>query len=201
MKKILVVAWIALLFGAIGALFWYNELQYQLPTPVPSNYKAVNPGELIKLNSELGIGLTKPLFLHFFNPSCPCSKFNIKMFKSLVAQYGQKVNFAVVVISDKEYTADEIRDKFDLNIPVTFDHTLAAKCGVYSTPQVALIDDNSKLYYRGNYNITRYCTDEKTNYAKQAINGLLANNSRLAFSKLALTSYGCRLAECKNTPN
>jgi len=197
MKKILVITWLILLLGAIGALFWYNELQYQLPTPIPQNYKAVNPGELIKLNAKLKTNATKPLFLHFFNPVCPCSRFNIKMFKSLVAQYGQKVNFVIVVISDRPYTAKEIQDKFDLNIPVTFDQSIALACGVYSTPQVALIDNKGKLYYRGNYNISRYCTDEKTNYAQQAINGLLDNNKRLFFSKLALTSYGCRLANCK----
>jgi thioredoxin-related protein len=197
-KKIFVIVWIALLFGVIGVLFWYNELQYQLPTPIPKNYKAVTAGELIKLNSKLRADTTKPVFLHFFNPTCPCSKFNIKMFKSLVAKYDKKINFALVVISDKQYTADEIRAKFDMNIPVSFDQTLAAQCGVYSTPQVALIDDKSKLYYRGNYNITRYCTDEKTNYAQQAINGVLVNNGGLTFNKLALTSYGCRLVQCKN---
>jgi Redoxin len=195
-RKLLVIVWIIMLFGAIGALFWYNELQYQLPTPIPENYKAVNRGELIKLSTELKINPSKPLFLHFFNPICPCSKFNIKMFKSLVAQYGDKVNFVVVVISNKTYTAKQIQDKFDLNIPVSFDQSLAPACGVYSTPQVALINNKHKLYYRGNYNSSRYCTDEKTNYAQQAINGLLDNNQTLTFSKLALISYGCRLVNC-----
>ncbi|OOQ59650.1 TlpA family protein disulfide reductase [Mucilaginibacter pedocola] len=197
MKKLLVIVWIVLLFSVVGALFWYNELQYQLPTPVPQNYKPVKPGELVKLGPEFSAGLHKPLFLHFFNPACPCSKFNIKMFKSLVAEYGKKVDFKIVVISDKDYDEDEIQEKFGLDIPVTFDHSLAAKCGVYSTPQVALINADSKLYYRGNYNITRYCTDEKTNFAKQAINGLLINNDKLTFGKLALTSYGCKLTDCK----
>ncbi len=197
MKKIFVIIWIIILFGGVGALFWYNELQYQLPTPIPENYKVVNPGEAVKLSSGLKTDKTKPVFLHFFNPACPCSRFNIKLFKALVAQYGQQVNFAIVVISDKKYTAQEIRSKFDLDIPVTFDQSLAPACGVYSTPQVALIDAKGKLYYRGNYNVSRYCTDGKTNYAQQAINGLLNNNNKILFSKLALTSYGCRLANCK----
>lgn len=197
MKKLLVISWIVILFGAIGVLFWYNELQYQLPTPIPENYKAVNPGTLVKLNAKLKINTSKPLFLHFFNPICPCSRFNIKMFKSLVAQYGQQVNFVIVVISDRTFTEKEIQDKFNLNIPVTFDQSLATACGVYSTPQVALIDNKGKLYYRGNYNVSRYCTDEKTNYARQAIDGLLDNDRKVIFGKLALTSYGCKLANCK----
>jgi len=197
MKKILVIGWLILLLGVVGAVFWYNEIQYQLPTPIPENYKAVNPGQLIKLNTKLNVNPAKPLFLHFFNPVCPCSKFNIKMFKSLVAQYSNQVNFVIVVISDRTYTAKEIQDKFNLNIPITFDQSIATACGVYSTPQVALIDNAGKLYYRGNYNISRYCTDEKTNYAQQAITGLLDHNKKLFFSKLALISYGCRLVNCK----
>src|ERR1700760_2468299 len=113
-RKLLVITWIIVLFGAIGALFWYNELQYQLPTPVPVNYRAVKPGELVKFNAALKTDASKPLFLHFFNPNCPCSRFNIKMFKDLVAQYGNQVNFVVVVISDDEYSGKEIRDKFNL---------------------------------------------------------------------------------------
>jgi len=197
MRKALAIVWVLLLFGIIGALFWYNELQYQLPTPIPVNYKVINQGEVVKLNTRLKVDTTKPLFLHFFNPLCPCSRFNIKMFQSLVAQYRNRVNFVVVVISNKAYTANEISDKFNLNIPITFDQSLAQACGVYSTPQVALIDTKGKLYYRGNYNISRYCTDEKTNFAKQAIVGLLDHSTMQLFSKAALTSYGCRLANCK----
>jgi len=193
----LAITWVILLLGVVGALFWYNELQYQLPTPVPVNYKAVNQGQLVKLNTQLKTDKGKPLFLHFFNPLCPCSRFNIKMFKALVAQYHNQVNFVIVVISSKTYTAADISNKFNLNIPITFDQSLAPACGVYSTPQVALIDTKGKLYYRGNYNISRYCTDEKTNYAKQAINGLLTSNTMQVFSKAALTSYGCRLANCQ----
>ena len=196
MRKALVIGWIVILFGVIGGLFWYNELQYQLPTPVPKNYKAVNPGAMIKIKAQLKTNAAKPLFLHFFNPDCPCSRFNINMFKSLVAQYGQSVNFAIVVISKNNYTAAEIRRRFNLNIPVSFDKSIAIACGVYSTPQVAVVDAKGKLYYRGNYNVSRYCTDEKTNYAKQAINGLLDDNRKMLFSKLAFISYGCRLENC-----
>jgi hypothetical protein len=72
MKKALVITWLILLLGAVGVIFWYTELQYQLPTPIPQNYKAVNPGALVKFNSKLEANPNKPLFLHFFNPRCPC---------------------------------------------------------------------------------------------------------------------------------
>jgi thioredoxin-related protein len=197
MRKLMVIIWLVLLFSAVGALFWYNELVYQLPTPIPENYKAVNDGTVIPLGNALNSRHGKPLFLHFFNPDCPCSRFNITTFKSLVKQYGRQVNFVVVVMNNKAYTAKAIQNKFDLDIPVLFDASLAKSCGVYSTPQAVLLDARHTLYYRGNYNQSRYCTDERTNYAKIALAGLLHDHARLVFSRLALQAYGCSLPDCK----
>ena len=101
-------------------------------------------------------------------------------------------------MSDKHYTVKEIQEKFDLNIPVSFDPSTAVACGVYSTPQAVLLDTIRKLYYRGNYNNSRYCTDEKTSFAKFAIEGLLNDRSKLVFSPLALRAYGCTLPNCTN---
>jgi hypothetical protein len=196
MRKFLVGIWLILLFSAMGALFWYNEWVYHLPTPIPENYKPVSQGKFIKLKGPLEVDHSKPLFLHFFNPDCPCSRFNISNFKSLVKQYGRQVNFVIIVMNNKLYTAKEIQDKFDLNVPVLFDASIATSCGVYSTPQAVLLDTGHKLYYRGNYNISRYCTDEKTSYAKIAIAGLLHDHKKIIFNQLALRAYGCRLPNC-----
>jgi len=198
MKKILVIIWLLFLFSAVAALFWYNELVYHLPTPLPANYRSVNRGSVIKLKMPFLFDAARPVFLHFFNPSCPCSRFNIANFKLMVKQYNNRVNFVIVVMSDKHYTVKEIQEKFDLNIPVSFDPSTAVACGVYSTPQAVLLDTIRKLYYRGNYNNSRYCTDEKTSFAKFAIEGLLNDRSKLVFSPLALRAYGCTLPNCTN---
>jgi hypothetical protein len=195
MKRALILIWLAVLLLAIGGLFWQNEWVYSLPTPVPAAYKPIQTGEHIDV--ELGqYNNHNPLFLHFFNPDCPCSKFNIPHFKSLVKQYGDKVNFAVVVMTSRNYTAKQIQDKYDLTIPVLFDTTLAVSCGVYSTPQAAIIDTDHNLYYRGNYNKSRYCTDKKSNYAQLALESLLNKKSPVLFNQLALKAYGCQLPKC-----
>ncbi|HEX7845951.1 MAG TPA: hypothetical protein VF476_09145, partial [Chitinophagaceae bacterium] len=140
---------------------------------------------------------SKPLFLHFFNPDCPCSRFNVSYFKSLVKEYDHKINFAVVALVRKDrYTARDIQRKFDLDIPVVFDSSYAAACGVYSTPQAALINTDQQLYYRGNYNKSRYCTDKKTNYAQMAIDALLFQQEQPRFAAAATKSYGCTLPVC-----
>jgi hypothetical protein len=196
MRRFIVITLLSIFFIGIVGLFWRNEWMYSLPTPVPDNYKIVKPGSIIDISVKFAQDNTKPLFLHFFNPDCPCSRFNMVYFKSLAKQYGNRVNFGIVVLNNRDYTAREIQDKFNLEIPVSFDSAIAVSCGVYSTPQAVIIDTGHKLYYRGNYNRTRYCTDGKTNYAQIALEGLLNGDASLIFDPLALTAYGCRLPTC-----
>jgi len=200
MRKGLVIAWLILLFTGIAGLFWRSEWVYALPTPVPANYHPVTTGTKIDLSGHIAQTLPsgKPLFLHFFNPDCPCSRFNIPHFRDLVKRYGQQTNFALVLMTDKHYTPDDIRRRFDLpsNLPVLGDSSLAAACGVYSTPQAVILDRDDQLFYRGNYNRNRYCTDDKSSYAKLALESLLRNNLNPSFDPMALKPYGCKLPTC-----
>ncbi|HYD90435.1 MAG TPA: redoxin domain-containing protein, partial [Flavobacterium sp.] len=140
------------IFSGIGAFFWYNELVYNLPTPVPANYRDVKHGTHIALSQKIKADPAKPLFLHFFNPDCPCSRFNMQYFKSLVKKYSDNADFQIIaLVTDAGYTEKKIQDKFGLRIPVSFDSAVAAACGVYSTPQAVIID-KGKLFFRGNYN-------------------------------------------------
>jgi len=190
---------LAATFSIIGFLFWQSEWKYNLPTPVPEQYHAVNKGEHIDITAKFNPQKNEPVFLHFFNPDCPCSRFNMPHFKELAKTYGGKISFAVVVLTkDTNYTEAAIREKYGLTVPVLIDSSLAATCGVYSTPQTVLINTDQVLYYRGNYNRSRYCSDKKTNYAQMAIDSLLANRQQPGFNSYALTAYGCSLpAGCK----
>ncbi len=186
------------IFSLVGGVFWFNEWKYSLPTPVPKHYHSPSTGDYIDLGAILKPGDKKPVFLHFFNPDCPCSKFNVPHFAALATKYQDKINFAVIVMAkERNYTEEEIRKKFNLNVPVLFDTSLAVACGVYSTPQAVLLSESHTLYYKGNYNRSRYCTDPNSNYAQMAIDSLLANNRQPLFNKYALTAYGCSLPTCK----
>lgn len=197
MKKWIVAIWLLLLTLIVSVFFWYNQLVYLLPTPVPENYKVVSRNTVITLSTEMDFKNNLPLFIHFFNPDCPCSRFNISYFKSLVKTYHEKVNFVIVLMTENAYSPAEIQQRFNIHIPVISDASMAAACGIYSTPQAVILEADNRLYYKGNYNRTRYCTDEKTSYAKIALDGLL-NNNDVHFSPLALKAYGCTLPNCKN---
>lgn len=198
MKKPIAILLLLFAFAGIFSLFWYSEWRYSLPTPVPEVYHAVAAGERIDISHAFNAPVKKPVFLHFFNPDCPCSRFNIPHFKDLVKSYADKISFAVVVMTkDKNYKESSIREKYGITVPVLFDTSLAATCGVYSTPQAVLLTADKELYYRGNYNRSRYCTDKKSNYAQTAIDSLLASKPEPLFNNYALTAYGCSLPGCK----
>ena len=74
MKKSIILIGLAIIFAGIAFLFWHNEFVYSLPTPIPKNYNAVNAGTDIDIPDSLQSKGNKPIFLHFFNPDCPCSK-------------------------------------------------------------------------------------------------------------------------------
>jgi hypothetical protein len=189
--------WLAAILCGISGMFYRMQWVYGLPTPVPTNYRKVTLGETI----DLGFGhaaskRSKPLLLHFFNPDCPCSRFNVPHFKSLVKQFGGEIDFAIVPMTSRPVTAKEIQERFGLAIPVLMDTTIAIACGVYSTPQAAVINLDHTLYYRGNYNKSRYCADKKTEYARVALEALLNHDTTQIFDQLALKAYGCSIPLC-----
>jgi thiol-disulfide isomerase/thioredoxin len=195
-KKTFAITILLFTFCGIGLLFWYSEWKFSLPTPVPAQYHAIANGAHIDISQKINSKKNSPVFLHFFNPDCPCSRFNMPHFKELAATYGDRINFVVVVMTaNKKNTAAAVKDKYQLTVPVLLDSAIAGACGVYSTPQAVLLSADEKLYYRGNYNRSRYCTDKKSNYAQMAIEALLASSKKPEFNSYALTAYGCSLPD------
>jgi AAA15 family ATPase/GTPase len=198
MKKFITFFVLLFLFNCIAFLFWYFEWQYNLPTPQPANNKVVHIGDKIELNFFTGKPNNKPTFLHFFNPNCPCSKFNLPHFKALVKKYQASINFYIIISNNNSTDAAEyLQKKLEVTIPVIIDSSIAKNCGVYSTPQAVLITNNNLLYYKGNYNSSRYCTDQKSNYAQIAIQSLLSNISNPTINQNAIIAYGCAMPICK----
>jgi hypothetical protein len=196
MKKVVLIVILAGIVVSIVGIFWYQEAQYLLPTPIPVGYKVVKPEELIQFDSALIASTdkhSKPKLLHFFSPECPCSRFNLKHFKALNKNYNKEIDFYVVVDSeDKVESAKGLIDN-EVTIIVDRDKKLAAACGVYSTPQAAILQTSNRLYFRGNYNRSRYCTNKESNFVQMALDSLVADKQPPIFNELATTSYGCSI--------
>jgi hypothetical protein len=101
-----------------------------------------------------------------------------------------------MVMFGNEYNDDQIREELGVDIPVWRERGVAEACGVYSTPQAVVINTDLTLYYRGNYNKSRYCTDKRSNYAEMAITSILSKSDIPDFGPMALKAYGCTIEGC-----
>ncbi len=188
-RKIILGILLCFIALSILAVFWQQEMKYLRPTPIPKNYRAIDPGSKVEndliLKGEIN-------FLHFYNPDCPCSRFNARHVKSLIHNF-EHAKMRIVV--PNQSALKKAMSEFDgQEFIVDNDEKLAKACGVYSTPQAVIIDQNGLLYYRGNYNRSRYCTTKATNYAELALVSAFNGQPAPVFGMLATQSYGCELS-------
>ena len=176
----------------IGLIFWKQEYKFTLPTPRPENYVEVLQGDSVNIQ----YASAKPSYFHFYNYDCPCSRFNIKEFESLVYKYKDDVKFYAVIETEdiSSDDVDEFLEKYDLGIEVIKDNDgkLATALGVYSTPQAVLVKDQ-KVYYKGNYNKARFCLSKNTKFAAQALEAMVKGEKVPDFPIVAEIAYGCEL--------
>jgi peroxiredoxin len=178
----------------IGFIFWQQEYKFSLPTPIPINHILLSKGDSVNLpDNLLKQGAN---YFHFYNYNCPCSRFNIKEFQSIVKKYENDINFyAVLQTTDTNKEAiNEFKAKYDLGIKVLDDPNgeIAKSLGVYSTPQVVIVKDQ-KIFYKGNYNKARFCLSKNTKFAEMALTALMKNEEPPMFPSVAEIAYGCEL--------
>jgi hypothetical protein len=196
---------VAALLVLVGWVFWEQDVRYMLSTPRPPGLVQPPVGSTLPVDAWLArAGLStreRPVHLHVFNPECPCSRFNADHVRELVRTYGDRVQFVgliqVTAGADPE-EMDDARDAaaaFDLGMPLWIDEggAIARAAGVYSTPQAVLVDAASALVYRGNYNVSRYHADPRTEFARLALESLVG--ARNAFADPGTPAYGCELPQ------
>lgn len=189
---------LTIIIGIIGVIFWKEQAVYLLPTPKPTNYQEVAIGSNPTLNmSGLPIGENgRPVFLHFYNPDCSCSRFNLTQFKEMVRQFQDSVDF-YVILHQSDKSQREVENEFE--VPVIRDDSgkIADTYGVYATPQALILDNSGAIYYRGNYNKARYCTSRDTRFAELALKAKVNHQPAPQFIETASISYGCSLPSDK----
>lgn len=187
---------LAIAVGALitmGVVFWEQDLQYSLPTERPADLRQAAHGSQLALPSALTstvrLETGKPLLLHFYNPECPCSRFNRDHVDMLRRRFAGDVQFVEIVEAAPREAAPS-----DDALPYVVDDggAMAALFGVYSTPQAVLLDGERRLVYRGNFNTTRYCTTPQTQFVRLAIEALLGRGAPVLDPRAEI-AYGCPL--------
>lgn len=190
-SKIVAGSLLALSAVAVIHIFWNEQIKYAQPTAVPAHYKPVAVGDTLLLPMSFEDGTA--YFLHFYNPDCPCSRFNARHIESLINDYGSNIRFLIIVADATHLQRARTRFGVDLAYVVDSDQRIAQAVGVYSTPQAAIVTGDHSLYYRGNYNRSRYCTTRATNFAELSLLALINGQPAPDFGLEATQSYGCEL--------
>lgn len=185
---------LGLIMVALTHTFWQYEVKYAMPTPVPIDHKEVCIGEKVPFEPYIEQG-EKPILVHFFNPSCPCSKFNIKELFVLKKVYGKDVDLAIVLESELESDVAHFKKTYgtDMDVLLDRDGAISDVFGVYSTPQAVILDKDGVIYYKGNYNKARFCTNKDSRFVDDALQYLIAGKALPVFTEKATIAYGCTL--------
>ena len=205
LRTALVIVGVGILLAAVGAVFWYQDVRYSLPTPRPATLVALDNGQSVTLPGSFAPAADgRPLFLHFFNPDCPCSRFNADHVRSLRERFGREVRFVAVVQVGQDQDAEALQRNlaatarlFGSEMEAVMDDggKIAAACGVYSTPQAVILAPEARrtLLFRGNYNSSRYCVDPQTEFARLALEAVVGHREPPPESRDAMVAYGCEL--------
>ncbi len=186
-----------LLLALIAATFWYQDWRYSLPTPRPPGLEQPALGTLVPswIRAQLAANDGRPVFLHFTSPDCPCSRFVLDHVRELVRAHQREVRFVAVIQPEGAHDPLE-PDLIGLGIEQWTDAggRIAASLGVYATPQAVLVTPGGELWYRGNYNVSRYCAQPGSAFARLALEALLAHSAKPEPPEAATRAYGCALA-------
>jgi hypothetical protein len=186
------------LLAIVGYAFWHEDWRYSLPAPIPQGLIQPPLGSRLVLPASIAAVKRsgRPLLMHFANPECPCTQFNLDHVRGLEQTFGSKVDFVTVLQSDSDPAESQSEfQSMHLRMPVVYDRgaKIGDWVGVYATPQAAILTADGSLYFRGNYNRSRYCTDESTEFVRLALNALVVNRPLPALPAEATVTYGCPL--------
>ena len=198
---ILVTVWIV---STVFAFWWF---QYRNIQAFDTN--AVNNQTVFFESGELGQRLEKlvkadysldkktPIsVIHFWNPDCPCNRFNEVHVKKIISDYADKnVKFTVVVGGSSK----EERHQRQVLAKQVFNHIAVKEIrsdwpmhkGPPSSPAVGVINGQGELVYFGPYSLGARCAPDKGQFVESVLDGLHARKKSSDKKQLNTLAVGC----------
>jgi thiol-disulfide isomerase/thioredoxin len=203
-KRLYTVLLIALWFAIIGFTYWRMELRFLTPAARPVGAAEINPEtqpvapvQQIQTNTGTVLLRGKLTLLNFWSPDCACSRFMEPHVCDLVQRFRpQGVQFITVVITnDASLSEQEVLLRWrqrGIETPALVDTNgaLARRFGVWAGPAAVIVNPEGRIIYVGAYNIGRYCTNEQTAYAQQALEAALRGKKP---PRARTPFYGCQV--------
>jgi len=190
----------------IGITYWRMELRFLTPAPRPAGAADIDPTQqppapVQQLRTDAGARALhgRITLLNFWSPDCACSRFMEPHVRDLVARFQPHgVQLITVILTDDTRASDEqVLGRWrarGIETPALVDRGggLARRFGVWAGPAAVVVDARGRIVYTGAYNIGRYCTNERTAYAQQALEALLAGRTP---PRAKTPFYGCQLPQ------
>lgn len=134
--------------------------------------------------------------VHFWNPACPCNRFNEVHVKKIISEYaGKNVKFTIVVSGSNE----QERNQRQILAQQVFTHKAVKEIrsdwpmdkGPPSSPAVGVINRSGELVYFGPYSLGARCAPDKGKFVETVLDGLYENKKRAGKKQLNTLAVGC----------
>lgn len=199
---ILLAGWL----GLIGLTYWRMELRFLTPAARPVGAATIDPETrpptpVSVLQTDAGTRHLqgKITLLNFWSPDCACSRFMEPHVRDLVRRFAPRgvQCITLILLNDPHHSEAEALQLWrrrGIPTPALVDRggTLARRFGVWAGPAAVIINAQGQIVYLGAYNIGRYCNNEQTAYAQQALEAVLAGRKP---PRARTPFYGCQVPD------
>jgi len=199
--SILVVSW---LIATVFAFWWFqfkniNDFDVDAVANQTVFFESGKLGSRLEnlIEAEIKEGKKSDLIsvIHFWNPDCPCSRFNEVHVKKIMSDYTAKNVVFTIVVSGK--SAEQRKERallarqvFNLAAVKDIRSDWPLKKGPPSSPAVAIMNKQGKLVYFGPYSLGARCSPDKGQFVEKVLDRL--SDEKLAQKKqLNTLAVGC----------
>jgi len=181
--------------GATAAAFWHFQgrlIRPFQPEPPSEIWQHSLDGYLPAFAALRGVTAARPtgapVLFHFWDPDCPCSRFNVDHVRALVARFRPAgVEFVVVTPQGTADAAKRVRETFGTGVLALA--RAPRQAAVPASPAALLFGADGRPRYFGPYSSGAFCSATNGAYVETALEELQAGRPGSTLEMLAVGCY------------
>lgn len=151
--------------------------------------------ETLVSKEQQGNKLKPVSVVHFWNPECPCNRFNEVHVKKIISEYADKnVQFTIMVSGNsaekRKLQEDRARKIFTHQAVINIRSDWPMEKGPPSSPAVGVINNHGELVYFGPYSLGANCSPDKGKFVENILDHL-NDEKKIQKKQLNTLAVGC----------